>query len=60
MNKEELSALVAELLQNMDPEPAVKGSDYKPADPGPEQTGNEYAPGDFVPDISALDLRTAN
>ncbi len=57
MNKEELSALVAELLQNMDPEPAVKGSDYKPADPGPEQTGNEYAPGDFVPDVSALDLR---
>ena len=57
MNKEELSALVAELLQNMRSEPAVKASDYKPADPGPEQKENEYAPGDFVPDVSALDLR---
>ncbi len=55
MNKEELSALVAELLQNM--EPAVKGSDYKPTAPYPEQAPTNYADGDFVEDVSLLDLR---
>ena len=62
MNKQELSALVAEILQNMGgqfpaPEPAVKGSDYKPAQPGPEAPDTHYHDGDFVPDITALDLR---
>lgn len=57
MNKEELSALVAEILENMRPEPTVKGSDYKPTAPEPRQEENDYAPGDFVPDISALELR---
>ena len=57
MNKEELSALVAEILQNIGKEPAVKASDYKPADPGPERPKKEYAPGDFVEDVSTLDLR---
>ncbi len=55
MNKEELSALVAELLQNM--EPAVKGSDYKPRDPGPEPPQTHYHDGDFVEDVTQLDLR---
>lgn len=55
MNKEELRALVAELLQNM--EPAVKGSDYKPRDPGPEQMDSHYHDGDFVEDVTKLDLR---
>ena len=57
MNKEELSALVAEILQSVNREPAVKASDYKPADPGPQMAGMEASPGDFVPDISQLDLR---
>ena len=57
MNKEELSALVAEILQSVNREPAVKASDYKPADPGPQIAGMEASPGDFVPDISQLDLR---
>lgn len=57
MNKQELAALVAELLQNMDKEPMVKGSDYKPRDPGPEQKDTGYHDGDFVPDVTQLDLR---
>ncbi len=57
MNKEELSALVAEILQGMDREPMVKGSDYKSADPGPVQRDAGYRDGDFVPDVTELDLR---
>lgn len=57
MNKEELSALVAQILQGMGQEPMVKASDYKPADPGPRQPETHYEDGDFVEDISKLDLR---
>ena len=55
MNKEELTALVAELLGQM--EPMVKGSDYRPttANPTPEDT--HLKDGDFVEDITKLDLR---
>ena len=56
MNKEELSAMVAEILHSMG-EPQVKGSDYKPTQPGPEQAATPYCDGDFVPDVTALDLR---
>ena len=55
MNKEELSSLVAELLQNM--EPMVKAGDYKPTHPGPQPVAANHEPGDFVEDVSALDLR---
>ncbi len=58
MNKQELSAMVAEILGQLElPEPMVKGSDYKPAFPGPEQKDTGYREGDFVPDVTALDLR---
>ena len=57
MNKQELSAMVAEILQSMEREPMVKGSDYKPRDPGPQPATKPYDDGDFVPDITALDLR---
>ena len=58
MNKQELSAMVAEILGQLEiPEPMVKGSDYKPASPGPEQKDTGYREGDFVPDVTALDLR---
>lgn len=60
MNKQELTALVAELLAGMEnkpPEPMVKGSDYRPADPGPQPEDTGLHDGDFVPDITALDLR---
>ena len=56
MNKQELSALVAELLKTMGPEPAVKASDYHPTQPGPVQR-DTAEPEDFVPDITRLDLR---
>ena len=57
MNKQELAAMVAEILGTMGNEPMVKGSDYKPADPGPVAKDTGYQDGDFVPDVTALDLR---
>ena len=57
MNKEELSKLVAELLQDMGKEPMVKASDYKPTDPGPQPQDTHYRDGDFVEDVTKLDLR---
>ena len=57
MNKQELTAMVAQILDSMDMEPMVKASDYKPADPGPEPRDSGYGPGDFVPDVTELDLR---
>ena len=55
MTKAELTAMVAEILGQM--EPMVKGSDYKPTAPGPEQKDTGFHDGDFVPDVTALDLR---
>jgi ethanolamine ammonia-lyase small subunit len=57
MNKQELSAMVAEILQGMGGEPMVKGSEYKPTSPGPQAEDHHYHDGDFVPDVTALDLR---
>ena len=57
MNKQELQALVAEILANLPQSPQVKGGEYKPRDPGPEKESSHYAPGDFVPDVTELDLR---
>ena len=57
MNKQELTAMVAELLTQMGREPPVKASDYHPAEPQPEQSAPAFQDGDFVPDITQLDLR---
>lgn len=57
MNKEELSRMVAELLQTMGTEPMVKASDYKPTNPGPQPEREDHKPGEFVEDVSKLDLR---
>ena len=57
MNKQELAVMVSELLNTIDIEPMVKGSDYKPTSPGPEKKGTHFQDGDFVPDVTALDLR---
>ena len=57
MNKQELSAMIAEILGAINVEPMVKGSDYKPTDPGPQPERTDYHDGDFVPDITKLDLR---
>lgn len=57
MNKQELTAMVAEILGQMGHEPAVKAADYRPTRPQPEQRPPDFRDGDFVPDITALDLR---
>ena len=57
MTKQDLSALVAEILKDMGQEPQVKGSDYKPTSPGPQKPDTHFHDGDFVPDVTALDLR---
>ena len=57
MNKQELTALVAEILQTMGTQPTVKGADYKPTAPEPQPATPSYEDGDFVEDVSKLDLR---
>ena len=55
MNKQELAAMVAQILETM--EPPVKASDYKPSVPMPQKQPSGFGDGDFVPDITELDLR---
>ncbi len=55
MNKEELTALVAEILGQM--EPQVKASDYKATQPEPKKEYPPLHPGEFVPDVTEIDLR---
>ena len=57
MNKQELAAMVAEILGSGTLEPMVKGSDYKPTAPQPEKVPTSFHDGDFVPDVTQLDLR---
>lgn len=57
MNKEELSALVAQIVASLDKEPAVKASDYKPTQPQPQPVEEHHQPGEFVPDVTKLNLR---
>lgn len=57
MNKQELTAMVAEILGSLGQAPMVKAGDYRPADPGPEKQTPSFQDGDFVPDVTALDLR---
>ena len=56
MNKQELAAMVADILKTMDREPPVKGADYPPSVPGPTRQDTAEPEG-FVPDITKLDLR---
>ena len=67
MNKQELSAIVAEILASMGQdtqctaqcctEPEVKGGGYRPSSPGPVQKDAGYQDGDFVGDVTDLNLR---
>lgn len=57
MNKQELAAMVAEILGDLGEEPMVKASDYRPNNPGPQPKDTGYREGDFVPDVTQLDLR---
>ena len=56
MNKEELTAIVTEILSGMG-QPMVKGSDYKPTAPDPQPENHHFSDGDFVPDVTQLNLR---
>jgi ethanolamine ammonia-lyase small subunit len=55
MNKEQLTALVAEILGQM--EPQVKASDYRSTQPAPQPVDKHHHDGDFVEDVTELDLR---
>jgi ethanolamine ammonia-lyase small subunit len=57
MNKEELTALVARIMEDLTPEPMVKASDYKPTAPGPENRDCSSQDEAFTEDVTALDLR---
>ena len=57
MNKEELSAIISEILAGMGKEPMVKGSEYKPTKPDPQPADHHFREGDFVPDVTELNLR---
>ena len=57
MNKQELSAMIAEILAGMGKEPTVKGSDYKATKPSPQPKDEHFHDGDFVPDVTKLNLR---
>ena len=56
MNKQELSALVEELLRGMVDPPKVKASDYKATKEEPRPQPEHYHDGDFAPDVTKLDL----
>ena len=53
LNKDELSALVAEILAGMGEAPQVKAGPYKPENSGPQ----ERSDGGSAEDVSAIDLR---
>ena len=53
MNKEQLTALVAEILSGMGEAPQVKSGPYYPGNPGPQQRSE----GGSAEDVSAIDLR---
>jgi len=57
MNKQELAAMVAEILGSMDGPPMVKATEYHATAPQPERKETNFCDGDFVPDVTALDLR---
>jgi len=57
MNKEELTQLVAQLLQEMESAPPVKGGTYHPTEPQPEAKDCCQKEEGFVDDITKLDLR---
>ena len=57
MNKQELSAMIAEILAGMGKEPMVKASDYKATQPEPQPENTHFHEGDFVPDVTKLNLR---
>lgn len=56
MNKQELAAMVAQILDEMGQEPMVKG-EHPPAVPEAQRQYPPQGEGDFIPDITQVDLR---
>ena len=57
MNKQDITAMVAEILSQMGQEPTVKASDYHATEPNAAAPDSGYREGDFVPDVTKLNLR---
>ena len=59
MNQEELKTLVAQMLRELapQPEPQVKGSEYRPTVLETQPARQPEDPGQLLPDISEIDLR---
>lgn len=57
MNKQEIAAMVAEILSGMEGAPRVKATPYPGTVPEPKRQETHYSDGDFVPDVTELDLR---
>ena len=57
MNKQDLTQMIAQILEEMGQPPQVKAGEYHPRAPQPEAKPTPYGDGDFVPDVTKLDLR---
>ena len=57
MNKQDLTQMIAQILEEMGQPPQVKAGEYHPGAPQPEAKPTPYGDGDFVPDVTELDLR---
>lgn len=57
MNKQDLTQMIAQILEEMGQPPQVKAGEYRPIAPQPEVKPTPYEDGDFVPDVTELDLR---
>lgn len=57
MNKQDLTQMIAQILEEMGQPPQVKAGEYHPRTPQPEAKATPYGDGDFVPDVTELDLR---
>ena len=57
MNKQDLTQMIAQILEEMGQPPQVKAGEYHPRAPQPEAKPTPYKDGDFVPDVTELDLR---
>lgn len=57
MNKQDLTQMIAQILEEMGQPPQVKAGEYHSRAPQPEAKPTPYGDGDFVPDVTELDLR---
>ena len=57
MNKQDLTQMIAQILEEMGQPPQVKAGEYHPRAPQPEAKPTPYGDGDFMPDVTELDLR---